>query len=209
MKERWHVETGWIITAMTNWNPVSVENNSLHWDLLCLNHSFHFILQTQCIWLLYSSKPSKISLDKILKMAPVNQSATQIWQNPNDVDSIVLSMLLFLAPLLGLPWTCSNIVQTDFDFCLDLKMSKIGTLQNFLEDLFQECTIQFVNKKHSIQLQYKVEKKSQILVVTWIFRHNPEKALLKSAMYVRDEEDVDFLRAYLSGLVLTIRVEYV
>ena len=88
-------------------------------------------------------------------------------------------------------------------------MSKIGALQNSLEDLFQECTIQFVNKKHSIQLQYKVEKKSQILVVTRIFRHNPEKALLKSAMYVRDEEDVDFLRAYLSGLVLTLGVEYV
>ena len=88
-------------------------------------------------------------------------------------------------------------------------MSKIGALQNSLKDLFQECTIQFVNKKHSIQLQYKVEKNSRILVVTRIFRHNPEKALLKSAMYVRDEEDVDFLRAYLSGLVLTLRVEYV
>ena len=58
-------------------------------------------------------------------------------------------------------------------------MLKIGTLQNSLEDLFQECTIQFVNKKHSIQLQYKVEKKSRILVVTQIFRHNPEKALFK------------------------------
>ena len=88
-------------------------------------------------------------------------------------------------------------------------MSKIGALQNSLEDLFQECTIQFVNKKHSIQLQYKVEKKSRILFVTQIFRHNPEKALLKSAMYVRDEEDVDFLRAYLSGLVVTLGVEYV
>ena len=88
-------------------------------------------------------------------------------------------------------------------------MSKIGALQNSLEDLFQECTIQFVNKKHSIQLQYKVEKKSRILVVTQIFRHNPEKALLKSAMYVRDEEDIDFLRAYLSGLVLRLGVEYV
>ena len=64
-------------------------------------------------------------------------------------------------------------------------------------------------QKHSIQLQYKVEKNSQILVVTQIFRHNPEKALLKTAMYVRHEEDVDFLRAYLSGLVLTLGVEYV
>ena len=86
-------------------------------------------------------------------------------------------------------------------------MAKIGALQNSLEDLFDECTHQFVNEKHSIQLQYKVEKKSRILVITQIFRHNPEKALLKSAMYVRDEEDVDFLRAYLSGLVLTLGVE--
>ena len=86
-------------------------------------------------------------------------------------------------------------------------MAKIGALQNSLEDFFDKCTHQFVNKKHSIQLQYKVEKKSRILVITQIFRHNPEKALLKSAMYVRDEEDVDFLRAYLSGLVLTLGVE--
>ena len=86
-------------------------------------------------------------------------------------------------------------------------MAKIGALQNSLKDLFDKCTHQFINKKHSIQLQYKVEKKSQILVITRIFRHNPEKALLKSAMYVRDEEDVDFLREYLSGLVLMLGVE--
>ena len=86
-------------------------------------------------------------------------------------------------------------------------MGKIGALQNSLEDLFDKCSHQFVNKKHSIQLQYKVEKNSRILVITRIFRHNPEKALLKSAMYVRDVEDVDFLRAYLSGLVLTLGVE--
>ena len=86
-------------------------------------------------------------------------------------------------------------------------MAKIGALQNSLKDLFDECTYQFVNKKHSIQLQYKVEKKSRILVFRQIFRHNPEKALLKSVMYVRDEEDVNFLRAYLSGLVLTLGVE--
>ena len=91
-------------------------------------------------------------------------------------------------------------------------MAKIGGLQNSLELLFDECTLQFVNKKHSIQLQYKVEKCRRILVLTQIFRHNPEKALLKSTMYVKDEEDeedIDFLRAYLSRLVLTLGVEYV
>ena len=88
-------------------------------------------------------------------------------------------------------------------------MSKIGALQNALEDLFDECTPQFVNKKHSIQLQYKVEKNKRILVLTRIFRFNPDKALLKSAMYMKEEADIDFLRAYLSGLVLTLPVEYV
>ena len=88
-------------------------------------------------------------------------------------------------------------------------MSKIGMLQNALEDLFDECTPQFVNKKHTIQLQYRVKKNKRILVLVRMFRYNPEKALLKSAMYVKDEEDIDFLRAYLSGLVLTLAIEYV
>ena len=64
-------------------------------------------------------------------------------------------------------------------------------------------------QKHSIQLQYKVEKNKRILVLTRIFRFNPEKASLKSAMYMKEEEDIDFLRAYLSGRVLTLAVEYV
>ena len=94
-------------------------------------------------------------------------------------------------------------------FNLDLKWAKIGALQNSLEDLFDECTPQFLNKRHSIQLEYRVQKKSRILVIARIFRRNPETALLKSAMYVRDDEDVNFLRAYLSGLVLTLAIEYV
>ena len=88
-------------------------------------------------------------------------------------------------------------------------MAKVGALQNSLEDLFEECTPQFLNKRHSIELEYKVQKMSRIFVVARIFRHNPEKALLKSAMYVRDDKDVNFLRAYLSGLVLTLAIEYV
>ena len=63
-------------------------------------------------------------------------------------------------------------------------MAKIGALQNSLEDLFDKCTPQFLNKRHSIKLEYRVQKKSRILVVARIFRHNPETALLKSAMYV-------------------------
>ena len=115
-----------------NWNQVFLENNLLHWDVLCLNYSLHFMLQPQCIRLLYSSNLRKISLDKILKMAPANQSATQIWQNPNDIDSIVWRLLLFLAPLLGLPWTCSNIVQTDLKTDLGSR-SKNGENRCFTE----------------------------------------------------------------------------
>ena len=40
-------------------------------------------------------------------------------------------------------------------------MSKIGFLQNCLEDIFVEYTLQFVNKMHWIQLQCRVEKKQE------------------------------------------------
>ena len=83
-------------------------------------------------------------------------------------------------------------------------MSKIGHLQMLLEDIFDEFTPQFVNKMHWLQLQYRVEKGHHILVIVRIFRKNGEKAIMKSAMYVIEERDLDFLKAYLSGLVLTL-----
>ena len=88
-------------------------------------------------------------------------------------------------------------------------MSKIGHLQNVLEDIFDEYTPQFVNKMHWIQLQYRVERNKRILVLVRIFRKNADKAVMKSAMYVLDVRDLDFLRAYLAGLVLTLAVWYV
>ena len=100
-------------------------------------------------------------------------------------------MLLFLAPLLGLPWTCSNIIQTD----LRTEFGSISCFTEFSRRLVLRMYHPVCQQKAFNTTQYKVEKKSRILVVTQIFRHNPEKALLKSAMYVRDEEDVDFLRA--------------
>ena len=86
-------------------------------------------------------------------------------------------------------------------------MSKIGHLQNALEDIFDDYTLQFVNKMHWLQLQYKVERNRRILV--HIFRKNADKTVMKSAMYVLDVGDLDFLRAYLAGLVLTLAVWYV
>ena len=88
-------------------------------------------------------------------------------------------------------------------------MSKIGHLQHILENIFDEFTPQFVNKMHWLQLQYRVEKGKWIFVIVRIFRKNADKALMKSAMSVIKTRDLDFLRAYLSGLVLTLAVWYV
>ena len=88
-------------------------------------------------------------------------------------------------------------------------MSKIEHLQILLEDIFDEFTPQFVNKMHWLQLQYRVEKGRRILVIVRIFRKNADKAIMKSAMYVIEERDLEFLKAYLSGLVLTLALWYV
>ena len=67
---------------------------------------------------------------------------------------------------------------------------------------------QFVNKMHWLELQYRVEKQRWILVIVQIFRKNADKAIIKSAMYVIKTRDLDFLKAYFSGLVLTLAVWY-
>ena len=83
-------------------------------------------------------------------------------------------------------------------------MSKIGHLQVILKEIFDEFTPQFINKMHWFQLQYRVEKGKWILVIVRIFRRNADKAIMESAMYVIETRDLDFLKAYLSGLVLTL-----
>ena len=88
-------------------------------------------------------------------------------------------------------------------------MSKIGYLQNRLEEIFDEYTPQFVNKMHWIQLQYSVQKNKRILVFVRIFWQNGERAVMKSAMYACCQDDLDFLRAYLAGIVLTLGIQYV
>ena len=79
----------------------------------------------------------------------------------------------------------------------------------FSKNIFDEFTPQFVNKMHWLQLQYRVEKKRWILVIVWIFRKNADKAIIKSAMYLIETRDLEFLKAFLSGLVLTLAVWYV
>ena len=87
-------------------------------------------------------------------------------------------------------------------------MSNIGHLQHVLENIFDQSTPQFVNKMHSLQLQYRVEKQRRILVIAQIFRKNADKAIIKSAMYIIEARDLEFLKAFLSGLVLTLAVWY-
>ena len=63
-------------------------------------------------------------------------------------------------------------------------MSKIGHLQNCLEDIFDEFTPKFVNKMHWIQLEYHVEGHKQILVFVRVYKKESQKETLKSTMYV-------------------------
>ena len=46
---------------------------------------------------------------------------------------------------------------------------------------------------HWIQLQYRVEKNKRILVVVKVLRKEAEKETLKSAMYVTQLGELDFL----------------
>ena len=80
-----------------------------------------------------------------------------------------------------------------------LKMAKIGALQSKLQTIFDECTPKFVNTMQSIELECRTEKNKRILVFVWNFQGpNADKSVLNSAMYVREWEDIDFLRAYLA-----------
>ena len=85
-------------------------------------------------------------------------------------------------------------------------MSKIGYLQNCLEEISDEFMPKFVNKLHWIQLQYENERKNRIFVMTRIFRKNADIDVMKSAMYVVEVGDLDFLRTYLAGLAMTLGV---
>ena len=83
-------------------------------------------------------------------------------------------------------------------------MSKIGHLQNCLEDIFDEFTPKFVNKMHWLQLEYHVEGNKQILVFIRVFKKQSQKETLKSAMYVVKVQDLDFLWTYLTGLSINL-----
>ena len=73
-----------------------------------------------------------------------------------------------------------------------------------MEDIFDEFTPKFVNKMHWIQLEYHVEGNKQILVFVRVYKKESQKETLKSAMYVMNVGDLDFLKAYLAGLSITL-----
>ena len=57
-----------------------------------------------------------------------------------------------------------------------LKMAKIGHLQNCLQIIFDECTLKFFNKMHSIEVKYRTEKIKKLLVFVHIFWAFAEKS---------------------------------
>ena len=65
-------------------------------------------------------------------------------------------------------------------------------LQHSLDKIIVEFTPKFLNKRHSIKMEYTVE------VFVRIFHKNMDYTVLKSGMYVSELRDIDFLRAYLS-----------
>ena len=54
-------------------------------------------------------------------------------------------------------------------------MSKIGHLQNCLEDIFDEFIPKFVNKMQWIQLEYWVECNKQILVFVIVYKKESQR----------------------------------
>ena len=130
-------------------------------------------------------------------IAPTNQRL-EIVGNPMMFNDVML--------ILGLT---KQGLQNKFEIwpvSLDLvfTMSKIGHLQNCLEEIFDEFTPKVVNKMLWIQLQYCVEKNKRILVVVKVLRKEAEKETLKSDMYVTQLGDLDFLWAYLAKLSITL-----
>ena len=85
-------------------------------------------------------------------------------------------------------------------------MSKIDHLQNYFLFIFNEFTLQFFNKMHWIQLQYTVDKGKRILFLFCMFRKDADIVIMKAAIFILEVSNLDFLRANLAGLVLTLAV---
>ena len=111
----------------------------------------------------------------------------ELCGNPMTFNDV---MPIFRSHKRGFPKQVRNLTSESRS---SFTMSKIGYLQNCLEEIFDEFTPKFVNKMHWIQLQYRVEKNKRILVVVKVLRKEAEKEALKSAMYVTQLGDLDFL----------------
>ena len=82
----------------------------------------------------------------------ISQSVTLIVGNPKIFNDV---MPIFRSHETGFPEQVRNLTSESRS---SFTMSKIGHLQNCLEEIFDEFTPKFVNKLYWIQLQYRVEK---------------------------------------------------
>ena len=79
-------------------------------------------------------------------------------------------------------------------------------LHRCLKNIEKEYCPKFDSKMHRLTMSYSSRGKRVILHIR-IFRQNRHVAVMKSAMYVSDFKDLDFIRAYLAGLSLTLAAE--
>ena len=70
----------------------------------------------------------------------------------------------YLGQLMGLCSKSVQILETLILHCNKFTMSKIGHLQNCFEIMFDKFTLQFMNKMHWTQLQYKVEGNKRMVM---------------------------------------------
>ena len=80
-------------------------------------------------------------------------------------------------------------------------------LTSCLENIEKEYCAKFHSKMHTLTMSYTKCVNDRIVLQIRIFQKNKPLAIMKSAMYVQDFKDLDFIRAYLAGLSLTLAAE--
>ena len=80
-------------------------------------------------------------------------------------------------------------------------------LTSCLQNIEKEYCAKFHSKMHTLTMSYKTCVNGRLVLQIRIFRKNKHFAIMKSAMYVSDFKDLDFIRAYLAGLSLTLAAE--
>ena len=92
------------------------------------------------------------------------QWATWIWEILLMFCDVLLHNVLLLAACKGIPITKFKLKIMCAVWEI-VTMSKIGHLQDILKMIFDGFALQFINKMHWLQLQYRVQKGKWILVL--------------------------------------------